>query len=268
MKAQMKSWEEVFLASHSGIQASNDLWKTSNERLHDGIFESIEDSHHFAAYLDKMLSEKIGQLEEAIRSQTLLASHSLMNAAVNQGGGSPQRVSSRQQPPDVTPPRARSAPTSPAHIHWSTTRRSSSRSTNPFDENGSNGESKEDSIAGDRDMTNSMVVTLTEWKRLQDQLRGTEEVAEAYRKQVLQLRNVLETKINEGNASLHKVEVLKRKLDDAHDREVQAQKQLRPVTRRVEQVIQEMVELEEQSASLQLENGMLREQLWKAQREC
>ena len=265
MKAQMKNWEDVFLASHSGIQASNDLWKTSNERLHDGIFESIEDSHHFAAYLDNMLGEKIGQLEEAIRSQTLLASNSLVNAAANQGG-SPQRVSNHhQQHPGVTPPRARSAPTSPAHMNWSTTRRSLSRSTNPFDENGSNGE---DGSAGDRDMTNSMVVTLTEWKRLQEQLRGTEEVAEAYRRQVLQLRNVLETKINEGNASLHKVEVLKRKLDDAHDREVQAQKQLRPVTRRVEQVIQEMVELEEHSASLQLENGMLREQLWKSQREC
>jgi len=61
------------------------------------------------------------------------------------------------------------------------------------------------------------------------------------------------------------VEVLQRKLHEAHDREVQAQKQLRPVTRRVEQVIEEMVELEERSAKLQIENGQLWEKLWMSQ---
>jgi len=246
IKAQMRKWEDIFVASSESMKTSSETLLISNESLRSSVFESIEDSHHFAAYLDKMLSQRIEQLEQAIRSQSALVSH---NVAM---GDHPLEGTLTVLPK---------------------TEGSASRLLNPFEDPALIGEMKGDEEEKDaeesrQEMIHDMVVNVTEWKRLQDKLRGTEEVAEAYRKQVLQLRNVLEVKINEGNASLHQVEVLQRKLQEAHDREVQAQKQLRPVTRRVEQVIQEMVELEERSARLQIENGQLREQLWMSQREC
>ena len=216
IKSQIRQWEEKFLAS--------------NESLAQSVHESIDDSHHFAAYLDKMLTERIGQLEEVIRTQSLQSSVALTTTA----------SIIEPLPASGSPPRTtRSEPTTPMRSSMD--------------------ESKDQFL-------DEMKVTVAEWKRLQDKLRGTEEVAEGYRKQVLQLRNVLEVKINEGNASLHQVEVLQRKLQEAHDRELQAQKQLRPVTKRVEQVIREMVELEESSANLKMENSRLRELLWAAQR--
>jgi hypothetical protein len=264
IRMQMQNWKEVFLTSSHDLRTSNDTLRLSNdmltatnEKLQTSVQESIEDSHHFAAYLDKMLTERIEQLEITIReqsaaiaSQALLAARNETVTVLNAAG--------------ATPPRARSAPASPMHSTWTSSPLGIAR-MNPFgaaiEEEGKETDAPHEAIA-------SMMVTVTEWKRLQDKLRGTEEVAESYRKQVLQLRNVLEVKINEGNASQHQVEVLQRKLQEAYDREVQAQKQLRPVTRRVEQVIQEMVELEELSSTLQDENGRLREQLWMAQREC
>jgi len=254
----LRDVKEAILASNASVQASNDTWQKSNEKLCASVFESIEDSHHFAAYLDKLLTEKINQLEEAIRSQWIV-SQSMASVANH---SSPQRGGPQ---PGATPPRARSAPTSPAHKNWTVASRSFLRSNNSFNETGSI-EYKDDFDMQDK--VTSMVVTVKEWRRLQDNLRGSAEAAEAYRKQVLQLRNVLEVKINEGNASLHQVEVLQRKVREAHDREIQAQKQLRPVTRRIEQVIEEMVELEEKSASLQLENGKLKEEIWALKREC
>ncbi|CAB9517717.1 expressed unknown protein [Seminavis robusta] len=259
MKAQMQKWQDVvstasreMALSTDNLRSSNETLTASNESLQTNVQESIEDSHQFAEYIDKVLTERITQLEEVIRTQVAMVSQTLES----------RREQIVVQPATTSSPsRVRTGSAPPSPMSNTRTNGSPPRAiVNPFDAAIEEG-GKEEEIEAKK------VVSVAEWTRLQDQLRGTAEVAESYRKQVLQLRNVLEVKINEGNASQHQVELLQQKLQEAYDREIQAQKQLRPVTRRVEQVIQEMVQLEEHSASLQIENGLLREQLWMVQRE-
>jgi len=169
-KAQMRKWEDIFLASSESMKRSSETLLVSNESLGSSVFESIEDSHHFAACLDKMISQRIEQLEDAIRSQSALASQSLPMGDLLEG------------PLTIVPK----------------TEGSASRILNPFEDPALIGKMKEgdeeekDAEESKQEMIHDMVVNVTEWKRLQDKLRGTEEVAEACHKQVLQLRNVLE----------------------------------------------------------------------------